>query len=100
MESIVCKLCDYSHLSPSPINERRVHPGMTAIERAYQAPFGLLLAGSIDLINYVGHRDAEESVVDEETGHLIEAAPVEMQGDWGSMFLSSLHNHPVGAAEA
>lgn len=96
----MCKLCDNSHLSPSPINKRRVHRGMAVLERAYQAPFGLLLAGQIDLINFAGDHDVAESVVDEETGYLIQAPPLEMDGDWAAMFLGSLHEHPVGAAEA
>jgi hypothetical protein len=93
MESIVCKLCDNTHLSPSPINERPIHPAMTAIEQAYQAPFASRLTFQMDLMDLVSIHNAD-----------IEAGGggggIEMEGTWAMDLSIGIHTHPFGAAEA
>ena len=89
----MCKLCDNSHLSPSPIHERRVHAGMTAIEQAFQAPFTSRLTFQMDLMNLVSVHDADIAAGGGGGG-------IAMEDEWAQDLLIGIHINPVGAAEA
>lgn len=81
------------HLIASGANCRKLDGTETALERAFQAPFGLLLAGQLDLLNLVSdhnHNDTQEGLVE----------PDVMEDDWALAFAEGLEVHPHQTPEA
>lgn len=81
------------HLIASGFNCRKIDGTETALERAFQAPFGLLLAGQLELLGMVSdhnHHDVQESILE----------PDVMEDDWALLFAEGLELHPHQAPEA